>query len=250
MSESRPRQETADCDSLSGTKKERFECPTCGETFVEYPSQNPKYCSRDCLFDGRDYKGENNPNYSGGDVTLVCEWCGSDYGTNPANADKSRFCSQDCRDEWRAENLKGEDHPSWKGGNVQTDCAVCGDSIEVKPYRYEKYENNHCSQECRAISHAERFSGEDHPNWNPQSTGEGFYQTTKWREARLEALKRDQFTCHGCGEWDTKLHVHHIVPVADGGSRFDLDNLITFCMSCHNRWEGLYLRPDTRHVEG
>jgi predicted HNH restriction endonuclease len=45
-----------------------------------------------------------------------------------------------------------------------------------------------------------------------------------------------------------KLHVHHIIPARqfkNAQRRNRTDNLITFCVSCHRRWEGIPLKPDT-----
>lgn len=54
---------------------------------------------------------------------------------------------------------------------------------------------------------------------------------------RAEVLSRDNYTCKDCGASPRKgddiiLHVHHIVPVSEGG-KTDLDNLITNCDACN-----------------
>lgn len=54
-----------------------------------------------------------------------------------------------------------------------------------------------------------------------------------WERRRKAVLKRDNYRCRECGAKNRKLHVHHIVPISDGGSH-DLRNLITLCQSCHN----------------
>lgn len=69
------------------------------------------------------------------------------------------------------------------------------------------------------------------------------YNSSEWRIAREAALLRDgrrctvaRFfgeTCNGV------LHVHHIVPLNDGGEPFDLDNLGTACARHHAQWEAL-----------
>ena len=44
---------------------------------------------------------------------------------------------------------------------------------------------------------------------------------------------RDSYHCQGCGT-NAQVAVHHIVPVASGGSD-DPQNLITLCKTCHAR---------------
>lgn len=47
------------------------------------------------------------------------------------------------------------------------------------------------------------------------------------------ARQRDGDRCRQCGSTQG-LEVHHIVPIAQGGDRFALSNLITLCGSCHH----------------
>lgn len=44
---------------------------------------------------------------------------------------------------------------------------------------------------------------------------------------------RDNRSCQNCGRTNTELHVHHIVPLKDGGSN-NPENLATLCKECHN----------------
>lgn len=73
---------------------------------------------------------------------------------------------------------------------------------------------------------------------------ENIYSDPRWRSTRHAALERDGRRCtvarflggecsHG------PLHGHHIVPVADGGAPFDVDNVGTVCASHHPKWEKL-----------
>lgn len=59
-----------------------------------------------------------------------------------------------------------------------------------------------------------------------------------WRESVLD---RDNRTCQDCGATHTgaTLHAHHLTPVSQGGAKFDTDNGVTVCESCHaNRHKG------------
>lgn len=55
-----------------------------------------------------------------------------------------------------------------------------------------------------------------------------------WHELRQKVKDRDDHECQICGaNSEAELHVHHIVPLFDGGSN-SLSNLVTLCWSCHN----------------
>lgn len=49
---------------------------------------------------------------------------------------------------------------------------------------------------------------------------------------KLRILRRDEFTCRGCGEAGTDLHVDHIIPVSKGGTDDD-ENLQALCVDCN-----------------
>jgi 5-methylcytosine-specific restriction protein A len=56
--------------------------------------------------------------------------------------------------------------------------------------------------------------------------------SARWQRARAEARKRDGERCQRCGSSE-RLQVHHIVPLAKGGDRYALLNLVTLCQPCH-----------------
>jgi 5-methylcytosine-specific restriction endonuclease McrA len=43
--------------------------------------------------------------------------------------------------------------------------------------------------------------------------------------------------CEECGSMHG-LCVHHIIPLAEGGERLDIENLMTLCRECHDRKHG------------
>lgn len=58
-----------------------------------------------------------------------------------------------------------------------------------------------------------------------------------WGELRLKVLERDQYKCRRCGANLRGVfyrEVHHIVPLARGGSNF-MSNLISLCSECHDK---------------
>jgi len=59
--------------------------------------------------------------------------------------------------------------------------------------------------------------------------------TTRWRRFRATILARDHHLCTlrlpGCTT--TAEHVHHIHPLARGGSKYDPSNCASACASCN-----------------
>ena len=53
-----------------------------------------------------------------------------------------------------------------------------------------------------------------------------------WSRVRLAVLNRDDYQCQRCGGV-VDLEVHHVIPVAQGGEPYGLDNLLTVCAECH-----------------
>jgi 5-methylcytosine-specific restriction protein A len=65
----------------------------------------------------------------------------------------------------------------------------------------------------------------------------GFYQSRQWRSVRA-AFLREHPLCSACGAKGQLVAarvVDHVQPIKDGGARFDVSNLQSLCVSCHNR---------------
>lgn len=78
-----------------------------------------------------------------------------------------------------------------------------------------------------------------------------FYKSKKWRETRQVVLKRDNYECQHCkaeGKVTTinpdkhkSLDVDHILELDTHPElAYDLDNLITLCIKCHNKKHNRY----------
>lgn len=48
-------------------------------------------------------------------------------------------------------------------------------------------------------------------------------------------LTRDAWACVVCGKIDNANHADHVVPIAQGGERYDVGNGQTLCVVCHGR---------------
>ena len=64
---------------------------------------------------------------------------------------------------------------------------------------------------------------------------------TEWKAIRQHVLTRAGWRCQACGI-RRRLDVHHVVKRAQGGSDFDLDQLVALCRWCHDQTDAPYLR--------
>ncbi|NVO05715.1 MAG: HNH endonuclease [Rhodoferax sp.] len=65
----------------------------------------------------------------------------------------------------------------------------------------------------------------------------GFYQSRQWRALRAAYLREHPLccVCGGNGFLVPARVVDHVLPIKDGGARFDACNLQSLCVPCHNR---------------
>jgi hypothetical protein len=81
--------------------------------------------------------------------------------------------------------------------------------------------------------------GAKNPAWKGGVTPERqrLYKTAEWKAALAATFARDDYHCRRCGTAKTGgvvLHAHHIASFAEHQERrFDLDNLVTLCRTCH-----------------
>lgn len=60
----------------------------------------------------------------------------------------------------------------------------------------------------------------------------------RWQKKRLEVLERDKWTCQGCSDKTSTLHVHHQYYIS-GKEPWEYQNtcFLTLCESCHESEE-------------
>ena len=78
-----------------------------------------------------------------------------------------------------------------------------------------------------------RSRSEDRPN-----AAQRGYCSVAHRAWRQAVLTRDNWQCVTCGRLcgqSREAHADHIVPLADGGSRYNVSNGQTLCLSCHSK---------------
>ena len=66
-----------------------------------------------------------------------------------------------------------------------------------------------------------------------------FYHGVKWKRLRESVLSRDNYLCQDCLASNRLVaaeEVHHIIEVKeDWNKRYEEDNLISLCKSCHRK---------------
>jgi 5-methylcytosine-specific restriction endonuclease McrA len=183
-------------------------------------------------------------------VKAECHWCGDSLRVLPETDRRAErhFCkNKDCRSEW-LKTQTGENSPRWAGGKQSYTCPNCGETVKRKPANTHG-ENVFCDGDCYTSWKSRQMVGPAHFNWKG---GYDQYYGKNWPAQRRKTLKRDNHTCQVCGhspdESERGLDVHHIRPVRlfdTPEEANDLENLVSLCRSCHQRWEGIPLRPST-----
>lgn len=83
------------------------------------------------------------------------------------------------------------------------------------------------------------YTGERHPRYNPEASPHVY--DIQWRKVRETVIERDGSECQKCGisreehidRQEMDLDVHHITPQHEVDDKYDTENLITMCRSCH-----------------
>ena len=87
------------------------------------------------------------------------------------------------------------------------------------------------------------MTGESNPMWKAERAEEdraGGHSTAGHQAWREKVLEKDGNKCVCCGS-DGPLHAHHILPYAIYEElREDVDNGVTLCVDCHNRFHAGY----------
>lgn len=257
------RLETKRMSSLETAGKESCECPEC-----EYTSDSQHGIK---IHYGIVHEGTLQPE-------IVCEWCEGTFHVKPKREDSARFCSQTCHRNW----LCGGERPSAeKLRELHRDRAMSLNEMAehfgvgghqtiarwFERYGIEYRSNGEANRKLaadrdsyeelvrpahEAVSEAVQ-NGEWHlQTESPERNGYGEGWTEEKRETVRELYGR---VCQACGmgedeskeRFGTRLDVHHITPWSrfdDAEKRNAVENLVPLCRSCHQKWEGIPLRPE------
>ena len=75
----------------------------------------------------------------------------------------------------------------------------------------------------------------------PRARGRPAASVADWKAIRVQVLARAGWRCQACGV-RRRLDVHHVVKRSQGGSDFDLDQLVALCRWCHDQTDAPYER--------
>ncbi|MBI1925544.1 HNH endonuclease [Candidatus Poribacteria bacterium] len=85
---------------------------------------------------------------------------------------------------------------------------------------------------------------------NPDLQGVAYQESNRLDEnLRIATLRRDDYQCTQCGEKNTRLEAHHIIPRSLGG-KDTITNLITLCKRCHDKHHQGKLKLNVSGVSG
>lgn len=88
---------------------------------------------------------------------------------------------------------------------------------------------------CRTLVSRGRCSTHERPAWDGRAPFEQRYgmSRSEWDTITQRILRRDEHICYVCGKQEA-TQVDHKIPVAEGGSPRDEDNLGAICATpCH-----------------
>ena len=130
-------------------------CPTCGKD--DFDSNHGLKIHHTAVHDDRSLTLEER-------VEFECDWCGSTEQLSPDEAERRRFCSDKCKNEWQSEAYADEGGPGWNGGKITIECSYC-ESVEER-FPSHVNEVNFCSNSCESSWKSENKTGENNPNYS------------------------------------------------------------------------------------
>ena len=105
-------------------KKETIRCDQCETTITREPSRikEHNFCSQECQNLWQVKKDEELEEYEwdGSKIVLNCDYCNEEIKLKPSlvKGRKHHFCSKQCQDKWKSENMTGKNSPFWTGGTI------------------------------------------------------------------------------------------------------------------------------------
>lgn len=176
--------------------------------------------------------------------TKKCKNCGEEMKIYlNRDFERKKFCSRSCACEYRQRNNEKMKEATKKN-------LAKGRTEEVEQRGAQTYSENYHKGKYPKVERALKRGwemekdyphGPDHWAWKEDrskikksryNASERTGEITWWRNS---IYRRDDYTCQKCGERGGKLRAHHIENWADNpDKRFELDNGITLCKSCHD----------------
>lgn len=190
-----------------GTKTGDYESKRCWECYIKYqqiPEHTPNYKDGKSLKKERKYGTMEDRNNSG------------EYRKNLSNSLIGHI-------PWN-KGLTGVQQSTRKGICTKPK-HFCFDCKKELPYNVPSLRCYSCASKYRML--LIDFSGDNNPNWKDG-------RTNKWKKVRKQCFERDNYTCNLCNKRGTVyLNAHHIINRHECKDKFDLNNLVSLCKSCH-----------------
>ena len=230
--------------------KTRKRCSLCHGTFKKTTSQFKKE-----VFDavGIEYEVLGEYTLARANIKMKHKKCGHEYETTPDSFLNSGSRCHKCAgnqpkntDIFKKEVFERSQNEYKVVGEyvnkntlVEMEHTECGHIFDMRP---DDFLNG--GQGCPPCG-IKRRSGKNHYKYNPNLTEEERQrrdmfngEIKKWRNV---IYKRDNYTCAKCGAYGRRLNAHHINSWNEHeDKRFDLENGITLCESCHKNFHSEY----------
>ena len=152
----------------------------------------------------------------------------------------------------QAEKMRGNKNNLGKHWKVKDTSKMKGHKVTEKHYKFPKgyipwIKGKHHTEEWRK-KQSEKMRGENAPNWQGGKTEKYKIERERveyklWRE---KIFTRDKYTCQRCKRRRKKgdrviINAHHIHNFAKYPElRFELNNGITLCKECHDKFHLIY----------
>lgn len=158
-------------------------------------------------------------------IKTKCDYCGKNIivYNSVKKLNKKHFCDSICY------------HTSTRN-KKELICKICGKSYMTHKSHIKHRGSSYCSRKCMGEGITKFRSGENNHAWKGGKSpiNRRLRAGKKWKVWREAIFKRDDYTCKNCGEKGGLLHPHHIKKFADFPDlRFDINNGITLCITCH-----------------
>ena len=166
-------------------QKIKLTCKQCGKDFSIYPSwvkKGIKFCSAKCYGDweSEHQRGENNSNFKGGNIELICQKCGKKFQVLRWHTFR-KFCSHICRAKAYTEESLIRFAACTKNRKPQRKiytCTNCGETFDKK--REKGRANYFCSRKCMG----EYIQGKNNPFYNGKFSDEALRKIIKARHTK------------------------------------------------------------------
>lgn len=206
-----------------------------------------RYCSKRCMYDAQKKQ-----------VSIVCGTCGKVFEMSKFKSENAsrkgvpaKYCSVACahsNPDYRAAISKANQIPKpvtdrqraiydsseWRE-RVGRQSKERWANPEMKSRMLSGIKRRSQSEKWRSAAHFQK--GKAHPRYKPNSGKSQRsieYQRYEYKTWRKAVYERDNYTCQKCNKRGGRLEAHHIKPWSDYPEvRFDVNNGMTLCETCH-----------------